>query len=127
MELVSLNAAARNLVPENWFGRHCWQAFPVVDQSCATRCEAVRAVRESDEITYCHENIRSPDGEPVTLGVAVIPLNDVAVESEQSVLLLRPHPGPAEEKTFQDGLLRDASALLQSLQETCADPVNEGS
>ena len=35
MELIYLNAAARTLVPQRWFGCRCWEAFPVADSGCA--------------------------------------------------------------------------------------------
>ena len=115
MELLFLNAPGRALVPETWFGSHCWQAFPVVDQSCSVRCEAVRAVREAEEIIYCQEVIEGSDGTVRTLGVAVIPAGAMSGPESESILILRPCPADPEDAAFKKQLLADASQMLRDL------------
>lgn len=111
MEVLHVNAAARPLIPEDWFGRRCWQAFPVQDNRCASSCPAVWAVSHSDEIVYCEETIYPGGGEPVTVGVAVTPLGNTQADGEQSILLLRPKPADSPGDAFQRALLEDARRL----------------
>ncbi len=33
MELVYINGAAQQLVPQEWFGKRCFEVFPVVDET----------------------------------------------------------------------------------------------
>ena len=114
MELLYLNAAARLIIPGDWFGRRCWQAFPVHDDRCASRCLAVRAVGHSNEIVYCEETINPGSGAPIMVGVAVTPLGNRQADGEQAILLLRPKPADSAEDVFKRVLLEDATRL-QSL------------
>ena len=74
MELVYINAAARELVPGQWFGKRCFEVFPVVDETCAFHCPKIRAVSESLDVVYCEETVCSRDMDCVVLGVGLIPL-----------------------------------------------------
>ena len=114
MEVLYLNAAARLIIPADWFGRRCWQAFPVQDAHCAARCLAVWAVGHSKEIVYCEETIYPGSGGPILVGVAVTPLGNIQADGEQAILLLRPKPADSAEESFQRALLDDARRL-QSL------------
>lgn len=109
MQVVYLNASARSLVPEEWRGLRCWEIFPVGEQSCASRCPAVKAV-QSEGISYCEEEIY-PGGAAVRLGVAVIPLPEAAHGDARAVLLLRPKDSELSEDSFREALLSDAVAL----------------
>lgn len=117
MEVLYLNAAARLIIPADWFGRRCWQAFPVLDARCASSCMAVWAVGHSNEILYCEETIYPGSGAPVRIGVAVTPLENMQADGEQSILLLRPKPAESEGDAFKLVLLEDARRL-QSLSLT---------
>lgn len=114
MEVLYLNAAARLIIPADWFGLRCWQAFPVHDDRCASRCLAVWAVGHSNEIVYCEETIYPGSGVPLMIGVAVTPLGNMQADGEQAILLLRPKPADAAEDAFKRVLLEDARRL-QSL------------
>ena len=117
MVVVYLNEAARSLVPPGWFGRRCWDVFPVGVESCASRCAAVAAVSKADDIVYCEETIYAGDGSPLRLGVAVIPLRVTPPADERAVLLLRAKtPGMAEE-VFRRELLERAAELRASCDE----------
>ena len=113
MELVYLNAVARSLVPGDFLGRRCWEVFPVGDQACASRCPAVRAVSkaEADAIVYCEETLHVAGG-PVTLGVAVIPLQMAQEGRERGLLLLRPKTAGSSDEAFRQELLEHARRLL---------------
>jgi hypothetical protein len=111
MEVLYLNAAACLLIPADWFGRRCWQAFPVQDARCASRCLAVWAVGHSDEIVYCEETIYPGSGGPILVGVAVTPLGNKQADGEQAILLLRPKPADSAGDDFKRVLLEDAKRL----------------
>ncbi len=111
MEVLHVNEAARPLIAEDWFGRRCWQTFPVKDNQCASSCPAVRAVGHSSEITYCEENIYPGNGAPIAVGVAVIPLAGRQADGEQAILLLRPKSGEVTADIFKRVLLENASRL----------------
>jgi hypothetical protein len=117
MVVVYLNEVARSLVPPGWFGRRCWDVFPVGEESCASRCAAVAAVSKDDDIAYCEETIYAGDGSPLRLGVAVIPLRVTPPADERAILLLRAKtPGMAEE-VFRRELLERAAELRASCDE----------
>jgi hypothetical protein len=98
MELVYLNEPARSLVPEEWFGRRCFEILPTANDLCAFNCPTVAAVHDAHEILYCDEVLRSPDGSTHELGVAVIPLLGMSGDEARAVLLLRPKNEDTEEK-----------------------------
>lgn len=97
MELVYLNQVARGLVPEEWFGRRCFEVMPTANDVCAFNCPTVAAVHDSHEILYCEEVLKSPDGTTQELGVAVIPLLGMSSDSARAVLLLRAKQDGTEE------------------------------
>lgn len=112
MEVVYLNEAARSLVPASWFGFRCWEVFPVRDRTCAARCPAVRSLQNGNEIEYCEETVYPAGTDPVTLGVAVIPLPlNPTGDDERALLVLRPKPAGVDEELFRGQLLADAAAL----------------
>ncbi len=88
MELVYLNEAARHLVPVTWFGKRCFEVFPVADELCAFSCPTINAVHEGTEIRHCHESLRLDNGVNRELEVAVIPLGS-AKGRATALLLLR--------------------------------------
>ena len=112
MEVVYLNAPARQLVPEEWFGRRCCEIFPTANEVCAFKCPTIAAVHEGSEIHYCEEVLRAPDGAIRELGVAVIPLDGLSRDKAEAraLLLLRPKAGDSE-----DALLSDARRLRGDL------------
>ena len=111
MELVYLNSRGRALTLPDWFGRRCFEVFPAENERCAWKCPTISAVHESGEIVFSEETL-SLEGQPspVTLGVAVIPLQGVKVSRAQAVLVLRPRSA-ADEAEFKRTLLRDARSL----------------
>ncbi|MFV1995059.1 MAG: hypothetical protein ACC661_06450 [Verrucomicrobiales bacterium] len=111
MELLYLNRAARPLVPPCWQGRRCWQAFPVGERSCASRCPAVKAVAHSKDIVYCEEQLFPPDGQPIALGVAAIPLERALSHGEKALLLFRPKGPQKETSAFRQNLTEKAGKL----------------
>lgn len=106
MELVYMNASARQLVSRDWFGRRCFEIFPTANELCAFRCPTMTAVHESREILYCEERLRGPDGPTRELGVAVIPLAGISRDGARALLLLRP-----KAEITEQGLLDDAKRL----------------
>jgi hypothetical protein len=111
MELVYINAAARELVPGSWFGKRCFEVLPNVDESCALHCPKIRAVNEAVEIVYCEEMIGSGESSARSFGVALIPLEATRADRARAVLVLRPKGG--DEETFRKSLLSDATRLAQ--------------
>lgn len=126
MVVVYLNEVARSLVPPGWFGRRCWDVFPVGEESCASRCAAVAAVSNADDIVYCEEIIYAAEGAPLHLGVAVIPLRVAPPAEERAVLLLRPKAPEMADENFRSKLLERAAELRASCDEMprpCQEPV----
>lgn len=116
MEVIYVNSPARSMVGSGWFGCRCWEVFPVGDESCAARCPAVKAVHRGNDIVYCEETISAPDGSPMTLGVAVIPVRDAGGEGERAVLLLRPRPAGISEPAF----LREVLERAREVRALCS-------
>lgn len=96
MELVYLNEPARALVPEEWFGRRCFEVMPTANDVCAFNCPTVAAVHDSHEILYCEEVLKTRDGATAKLGVAVIPLLGMSGDEARAVLLMRPKQNEEE-------------------------------
>lgn len=96
MELVYLNEPARALVPEEWFGRRCFEVMPTANDVCAFNCPTVAAVHDSHEILYCEEVLKTTDGSTRKLGVAVIPLLGMSGDEARAVLVLRPKDDDTE-------------------------------
>ena len=110
MELVYLNEPARALVPEEWFGRRCFEVMPTANDVCAFNCPTVAAVHDSHEILYCEEVLKSPDGSTQKLGVAVIPLLGMSGDEARALLLLR-----AKEAATEDELMATARRVRGEL------------
>ena len=72
MDLVYINGAAQRLVPQEWFGKRCFEVFPVVDESCAFHYPKIDAVSESPEtspkVVYCEEALYTGTLDRVVLG-----------------------------------------------------------
>jgi len=115
MELVYINRAGRRLVPARWFGRRCFEVLPHVNEQCAWHCPTIKAVADSPEVVYCEERVHGEDGQPVTFGVAVIPVPQVGGDPAKAVLLLRPRPEGENPSGFRAALLRDGARLLLRL------------
>ena len=79
MEFVYVNGAARTLVPEEWFGKRCFEVLPTVDETCAFHCPKMDAVHDSvdpKQVVYCEEVIYKGNLDRLVLGVGLIPLGE---------------------------------------------------
>ena len=74
--------------------------------------DAVDAVSEADEITYCEEALTPAGGSPMVLGTAVIPLEHSDEDGAKALLLFRRKEAGDDQEEFQSQLLGDASDLL---------------
>ena len=105
MELVYLNEPARNLVPLTWFGKRCFEVFPVANELCAFSCPTINAVHEAAEIRHCHESLRLENGVSRELEVAVIPLGSAKRRATALLLLRNPEiltdPEQDEKRLFE--------------------------
>ena len=115
MELVYTNRAARELIPEHWFGRRCFEVFPTVDEKCALKCPTISAVRDSEAVAYGEEKLRLESGAEVELGVGIIPLAPGG--RSRAVLLLRQKNDVCDGEEFETKLLSVASELRERLGE----------
>ena len=115
MELVYLNAAARELVAGSWFGKRCFEVLPVVDEACAFHCPKIQAVNESADVVYCEESVMVEDGGRKVFGVGLIPLGPRGDDHARAVLLLRAKEASTEHSTFRAQLLTDATSLAQRI------------
>lgn len=113
MELVYINTAARELVPGEWFGKHCFEVLPVVDETCAFHCPKMRAVNESVDVVYCEETVFVGNNDRRVFGVALIPLAPASDDRARAVLLLRAKGESVEEDAFRAQLLTDAKSLAR--------------
>jgi hypothetical protein len=111
MELLYLNSAARALAPGAWFGRRCWQVFPVADSSCASRCPVVKAVSTSGEIAYCEETVFPPGQPPLVLSVAVIPFPGTVEHDTSTLLFMRPKPANLPDDSTRAQMIEEARRL----------------
>ena len=111
MELVYLNEPARGLVPEDWFGRRCFEIFPTADDVCAFHCPTMAAVHDAQDVIYCEEELRVPEGGTRELGVAVIPLLGMSGDEARAVLLMR----SKKELSSEDELMTTARQLRGDL------------
>ena len=89
MEFVYVNTAARDLVPDGWFGKRCFEVLPVADETCAFHCPKIRAVNEAADIVYCEESVRAANGLSAVFGVGLIPVGPGVDERARAVFLLR--------------------------------------
>jgi len=115
MELVYINAAARELVPSEWFGKRCFEVLPTVDEACAFHCPTIRAVNESVDVVYCEETVFVGNNDRKVFGVGLIPLGAGSVDRARAVLLLRAKGGSVEESAFRAQLLTDAKILARRM------------
>ncbi len=120
MELVYINAAARELVPGEWFGKRCFEVFPVVDETCAFHCPKIRAVSESLDVVYCEETVCSRDKGCVVFGVGLIPLGPEGDDRARAVFLLRAKEEGSEESEFRAQLLLDAESARRRITSRLA-------
>lgn len=114
MELVYINSAGRELVPDGRFGKRCFEVLPVVDETCVFHCSKGRDVNESREVVYCEEIVRTPDGRRATLGVGLIPLGPGADDRARGVFLMRTKKGE-DQSAFRAQLLRDAEGMRRRI------------
>jgi len=116
MELVYLNEAARKLVPMTWFGKKCFEVFPVADKLCAFSCPTIDAVNEATEIQHCHESLRLDNGVNRELEVAVIPLGS-AKRRASALLLLRNHEIQVNAEEEEKHLFAEAERVRRVVTE----------
>ena len=117
MEFVYMNAVARNLVPERWFGKRCFEVLPIVDEKCAFHCPKLQTVGEaaSLDVVYCEETVRSGLEGRAVFGVGLIPLGSAGDDPSRAVLLLRRKDGHGDDSVFSEQLLHDAKGLRQRI------------
>jgi hypothetical protein len=111
MEFVYANAPARKLVPEQWFGKHCFELLLVVDQTCAFHCPKITQVTEATDVVYCEETVCSHGHDCDVFGVGLIPLGTGRTDRGRAVLLMRGKDVVKPEPEFEARLLRDAAAV----------------
>ena len=111
MEFVYANAAARQLVPSQWFGKHCFELLPVVDQPCAFHCPKITSVSEATDGVYCEETVCMQGREGDVYGVGRIPLGGGRKDRGRAVLLMRGKSVVKPEPEFEARVLRDAEAI----------------
>ena len=112
MELLYLNEAGSALTLPDWFAKRCFEVLPNRDADCAWHCPTITAVSEADEITYCEEALNDADGSPITLGTAVIPMEQSDEDGAKALLIFRRKDPTVDQEAFQARLLGDAAALL---------------
>ena len=115
MEFVYANAPARALVPDEWFGKHCFELLPVVDQTCAFHCPKITSVTEATEVVYCEETVCLHGRDCDVYGVGLIPLGTGRSDRGRAVLLMRGKSVIAPQPDFEAGLLRDAEAIRDKI------------
>jgi hypothetical protein len=117
MELVYINGAAQRLVPQEWFGKRCFEVFPVVDETCAFHCPKMDAVSESPEtspkVVYCEETLYTGTLDRVVLGVGLVPLGAERADHARAVFVLRTKDASADARVFESTLLQDAEHVRQ--------------
>ena len=111
MEFVYANAAARKLVPEHWFGKHCFELLPVVDETCAFHCPKITSVTEATDVVYCEETVCLQGQDCEVLGVGLIPLGTDRADRGRAVLLMRGKDVVTPEPQFESKLIQDAEAV----------------
>jgi hypothetical protein len=116
MELVYINAAARQLVlPGEWFGKRCFEVLPIVDETCAFHCPKIQAVNESLDVVYCEETVCLGNNDRRVFGVGLIPLGPGGEDHARAVLLLRGKEESGAASAFQAQLLTDAKSLARRI------------
>ena len=115
MELVYINAAARALVPGEWFGKRCFEVLPTVDEACAFHCPTIAAVTESADVAYCEETLSGDNNLRRVFGVGLIPLGKGGDDRARAIFLLRLKGASVDEGAFRVQLLTDARSLAQRM------------
>ena len=110
MEIVYLNTAARRLVPDEWFGKRCFDVLPIADQTCALHCPKIKAVSDAPEVVYCEESLQSL-GSDGTFGVGLIPLGPESPDRSRAVLVLRRKEPAGNQEEFSARLVKDAERV----------------
>ena len=112
MELVYVNTAAQGLLPEEWFGKRCFEVFPVADQTCAFHCPKIDAVSaasdSSPRVAYCEETLYQSNLDRVVLGVGLIPLSAARRDRARAVFVLRKRDDADDPQAFESRLVGDA-------------------
>ena len=111
MEFVYANAAARALVPGRWFGKHCFELLPVVDETCAFHCPKITAVTEATDVVYCEETVCSGGQDCEVFGVGLIPIGTGRADRGWAVFLMRGKDEKISEPEFEARLVRDAGVV----------------
>ena len=116
MEFVYVNRAAQALVPEQWFGKRCFEVLPVIDETCAFHCPKIDAINEtpddtSPDVVYCEEALFKGNLDRVVLGVGLIPLGAGREDRARAVFVLRNKQADSNDAGFEAELLRDAAEV----------------
>lgn len=120
MEFVYANAAARQLVGGDWFGKRCFEVMPTTDQACAFHCQTIRAVTDSPEIVYCEESVDAGTDAARVFGVGLIPLGPKGSDHGRAVFLLRRKPVLGNPEAFKTQVLQDAVRLQREITTALA-------
>ncbi len=114
MEMLYLNAAGRDWVEQDWFGKHCWEVFPTRQKNCVFRCATIQALGRGDEAKFHTETLLRKDGSSIKLGIGWIPLSARAGDKAAAMMLLRPcadEDDEGGEPAFKEKLLEAATLL----------------
>ena len=122
IELVYVNGPARRFVPENWFGKRCFEVLPTADEACAFHCPKIDAVNESTtpQVMYCEEVLYQSNLSRLVLGVGLIPLGADATDRARAVFVLRAKDESADAEAFETTLLEDARRLRARVTDRVA-------
>ena len=116
MEFVYVNGAARTLVPEEWFGKRCFEVLPTVDESCAFHCPKIDAVHgegEPKQVVYCEEVLYKGNLDRLVLGVGLIPLGEEHADRARAIFVLRAKDESTDAAAFESQLLQDAGLVRE--------------
>ena len=120
MELVYVNTAAQGLLPEEWFGKRCFEVFPVADQTCAFHCPKIDAVSaasdSSPRVAYCEETLYQSNLDRVVLGVGLIPLSAARRDRARAVFVLRKRDDADDPQAFESRLVGDAETVRHRIE-----------
>jgi hypothetical protein len=118
MELVYVNGAARSLVPDQWFGKRCFEVLPTVNETCAFHCPKIDAVNDSTilpQVVYCEEVLYRGNLDRLVLGVGLIPLGAERTDRARAVFVMRTKDESANAAAFESQLLQDARRVRQRI------------
>jgi hypothetical protein len=116
MELVYVNQPARAFVPKEWFGKRCFEVWPVADGTCAFHCPKIEALNEapaatSPDVVYCEETLYTGQLDRVVLGIGLIPLDAPRADRARAIFVLRAKGEDADHAQFEAQLLQDAARV----------------